>query len=91
MKPLFTLGHVVAIPGALAAIEKPGQQPGDFLARHVSGDWGEVPPEDSKENDVSLKHGFRLLSAYTLKSGTKIWVITEADHSSTCILLPAEY
>ena len=56
MKPLFTLGQVVATPGALAALEKGGQQPGDFLARHVTGDWREVPPEDVKENEFSLKH-----------------------------------
>ena len=78
-------------PGALAAIEKSGQQPGDFLTRHVSGDWGEVPPEDIKENEFSLKHGFRLLSAYRTDAGDKLWVITEADRSSTSILLPDEY
>ena len=89
--PLFTLGHVVATPGALAAIEKSGQQPGDFLARHVSGDWGDVPPDDIKENELSLRHGFRLLSAYHTSAGDKLWVITEADRSSTCILLPEEY
>jgi hypothetical protein len=91
VKPLFTLGHVVATPGALAALEKAGQQPGDFLARHVGGDWGEVDAEDARENELSLKYGWRLLSAYTLKNGTRIWVITEADRSSTCILLPEEY
>ena len=91
MKPLFTLGHVVATPGALAAIEKSGQQPGDFLGRHVNGDWGEVPPEDFKENELSLQHGFRLLSAYRTNAGDKLWVFTEADRSSTCILLPEEY
>jgi hypothetical protein len=63
-----------------------GQQPGDFLARHVSGDWGDV-----KENELSLQHGFRLLSAYHTSAGDKLWVITEADRSSTCILLPEEY
>ena len=91
MKPLFTLGHVVATPGALAALEKAGQQPGDFLARHVNGDWGEVPPEDINENEFSLRHGLRLLSAYRTNAGDKLWVITEADRSSTCILLPGEY
>ena len=91
MKPLFTPGHVVATPGALAAIEKSGQQPGDFLTRHVSGDWGEVPSEDIQENELSLQHGFRLLSAYRTSAGEKLWVITEADRSSTCILLPEEY
>jgi hypothetical protein len=82
---------VVATPGALAAIEKFGQQPGDFLPRHVSGDWGDVPPEDIKENELSLQQGFRLLSAYHTSAGDKLWVITEADRSSTCILLPEEY
>ena len=91
MKPLFTLGRVVATPGALAAIEKSGQQPGDFLARHVNGDWGDVLPKDIKENEFSLKHGFRLFSAYHTSAGDKLWMITEADRSSTCILLPEEY
>ena len=32
------------------------------------------------------------MSVYTLSiTVVKIWVITEADHSSTCILLPEEY
>ena len=87
---LFTLGQVVAAPGALAAIEKSGQQPGDFLARHASGDWGEVPPEDVKENELSLQYGFRLLSAYRTNSGDKLWVLTEANRSSTGILSPKE-
>ena len=91
MKPLFTLGQVVATPGALAALEKAGQQPGDFLSRHVSGDWGEVPPEDINENELSLRHGFRLLSAYRTNAGDRLWVITESNRSSTCILLPEEY
>ena len=78
-------------PGALVALEKAGQQPGEFLARHVSGDWGEVPPEDIAENELSLQQGFRLLSAYHTSAGVKLWVITEANRSSTCILLPEEY
>jgi hypothetical protein len=91
VKPLFPLGQVVATPGALAALEKAGQQPEDFLARHASGDWGELAPEDIKENEFSLQHGFRLLTAYRTSAGDRLWVITEADRSSTCILLPEEY
>jgi hypothetical protein len=87
----FNPGQVVATPGALAALEKAGQQPGEFLARHASGDWREVPPEDIKENEFSLQHGFRLLSAYHTSAGDKLWIITEANRSSTCILLPEEY
>lgn len=62
-----------------------------YLVRHIAGDWGEVDEQDRRENELSLIHGFRLLSAYTLNSGTKIWIITEADRSVTTVLLPEEY
>lgn len=89
--PLFSLGMVVATPGALQALEDAGQEPEEFLNRHDRGDWGEVPEADKHENDFSLQHGFRILSAYTTKAGERIWVITEADRSATTILLPDEY
>ncbi len=87
----FQLGQVVATPGALAAFGESGDNPADYLRRHQSGDWGEVCDEDRQENEYSLLHGFRLLSSYRLGSGTKIWVITEADRSATTVLLPEEY
>jgi hypothetical protein len=91
VNPLFSLGQVVATPGALAALEKAGQQPGEFITRQVSGDWGDLNAHDRAENEFSLQHGLRLLSAYHTSAGEKLWVITEADRSSTCILLPVEY
>jgi hypothetical protein len=87
----FNPGKAVATPGALAAFEASGESLFDYLTRHLSGDWGNVDAEDAQENEPSLKYGWRLLSAYTLKSWTKVWLITEADRSSTCILLPEEY
>jgi len=89
--PKFRLGQIVATPGALDALLTAGQTPGFFLRRHVSGDWGELDEEDRRENELSVVQGFRLLSAYTLSSGTKIWIITEADRSATTLLLPSEY
>ena len=91
MPAQFPLGQVVATPGALDALERTGQSPLEFLNRHASGDWGEVCEADKKENDFSVRNGFRLLSAYRLRDGTKIWIITEADRSATTILLPEEY
>jgi hypothetical protein len=88
---ILTLGQVVATPGALRTLEEAGVSPASLLARHVNGDWGDLDEHDRKENEFSLKHGFRILSSYTLTSGEKIWIITEADRSSTCILLPSEY
>lgn len=88
-QPLFSLGQVVATPGALAALEKAGQTPLEFLAGHVRGELSE---EDRKENQFSLERGFRLLSSYrTDARDTKLWVITEADRTATTILLPEEY
>ena len=89
--PRFALGKLVSTPGALEAFAIAGQSPAEFLSRHVAGDWGQVDKADASENELSVKEGFRILSAYTLKSGTKIWIITEADRSSTCVLLPSEY
>jgi hypothetical protein len=89
--PLFSLGMVVGTQGAVQALEEAGQGPQEFLDRHVRGDWGEVPEADQHENDFSLLHGFRILSAYTTNAGERIWVLTEADRSATTLLLPDEY
>lgn len=92
MAALFPLGQLVATPGALALLADVGEDPVGLLARHVLGDWGEVPPEDARENELSIREGFRIVSSYPVgSSGARIWLITEADRSSTCILLPEEY
>jgi hypothetical protein len=59
--------------------------------RHSIGDWGDLDDEDKTKNELSLKEGYRILSAYTDRNGTKIWIITEADRSSTTVLLPEDY
>ena len=90
-QPAFELGQIVATPGALAALKKAGQQPGEFLTRHVNREWGDLDEDDRKENEYSLEHGFRLLSAYKTNAGDRLWIITEADRSVTTLLLPDEY
>jgi hypothetical protein len=67
----------------LAALKKAGQQPGEFLTRHVNREWGVLSDEDRKENDSSLEHGFRLLSSYRTTAGNKLWIITESDRTVT--------
>ena len=61
-----------------------------LLRRHVTGDFGDINEEDRQENLLSIREGFRIMSAYIVNN-TKLWVITEADRSSTTILLPEEY
>ena len=92
-KSLFPLGFVATTPGIISLLEEHGEntdalQP--FLHRHQSGDWGDLDEEDKAENNLSVEKKFRILSAYHL-FGEKIWVITEADRSSTTVLLPSEY
>src|SRR5438105_2343841 len=87
----FALGQTYITPGAEEALLIAGQTEIEFLRRHISNDWGELSDEDARENELSLKEGFRLLSAYRTAKGQKLWIITEADRSSTTILLPDEY
>ena len=97
LKGLFDLGQILSTPGALDALRPYPGLSRKLLARpygparHVSGDWGDVDAEDAAENELSVKEGFRILSAYTTPDGTRIWVITEADRSATTLLLPEEY
>ena len=89
--PRFPLGRVVATPGALRALEEANQNAFEFLERHQAGDWGELCDEDKRENEFSVRNGFRILSAYRTRHDVKLWVITEADRSATTLLLPHEY
>jgi len=87
----FALGQTFITPGAEEAIQIAGQTEIEFLRRHMSCDWSELSEDDIQENELSLKEGFRLLSAYQTGKGQKLWIITEADRSATTILLPSEY
>jgi hypothetical protein len=56
------------------------------------GNWGDLDAHDRRENQRSLKNGWRVFSSYPIgEDGQKVWVITEADRSCTTILLPSEY
>jgi hypothetical protein len=90
-KPRFSLGQIVATPGALALLEESGENPAVFLSRHVRGDYGEICEEDRQLNDQAITDGSRLLSAYRTSKGERLWVITEADRSSTSLIRPDEY
>lgn len=88
-KTKFPLGRIVATPGVLDAIAK--EDMGAALQRHSQGDWGELDKYDALSNDHSLETGGRLLSAYCSSQDVKFWIITEADRSTTTLLLPSEY
>jgi hypothetical protein len=89
--PLFTLGKLVATPGAIGLLKQHGLSPFEYGTRHWQGDWGDLETEDVEANQAALKHGTRLFSSYRIGDGDTLWIITEADRSSTTLLLPSEY
>ncbi len=90
--PLFpTLGRTVITTAALSECEAHGFNPGDLLARHLRGDWGDIHEDDKRANNAALKNGTRLFSAYNVPEIGKLFVITEHDRSATTIMLAHEY
>ena len=86
---LFDSGQICITQGAILAI--PSEEIADALCRHAAGDWGCLDPEDFAANNRALEEDGMLFSAYMSKSGTRFWIITEADRSATTVLLPEEY
>jgi hypothetical protein len=86
----FPLGECQITPAAREHLAAAGVAEGDLLARHVSGDFGDLCEEDRRENEFSIARGFRVLSSYPV-AGEKVWLITEWDRSRTTILLAREY
>ena len=87
---LFHVGQLFITPGAIDCCTNNGVEVHVLLARHLKGDWGDVDPSDKAANDKAIHDGTRIFSAYQFAAG-KVWIITEADRSSTTILLPEEY
>lgn len=90
-RPLFSLGELYITPGAIEAFNATGESVSSYLERHVTGDWSEMDEFDQEQNRQAVTEGYRVVSAYRLSNGTKIWIITEADRSVTTVLLPEEY
>ena len=86
---LFSLGRLVATPGALEFLVAKGLTPVELWERHQRND-SDSCPQDLRENEWSVSNGARIFSTFKI-DGETIFVITEADRSSTCILLASEY
>jgi len=85
---LFPLGQIVITPNALASITQTNIL--EALQRHATGDWGTLSADDAEQNNLALRYGSRVFSAYG--EGTRrFWIITEADRSATTILMPLDY
>lgn len=87
--PLFPLGSVVITATVNECLNQTEVQ--SAIRRHINGDWGNLDSDDANANESALKYGGRILSSYLSSDETKFWIITEADRSSTTILLPEDY
>ena len=87
---LFNLGQVVATQPALQLLEKHNLTPMQFLQRHCTGDFGDLCEEDKEANNEAIWNEERILSSYGV-GDQKLWLITEADRSSTTLLISSEY
>jgi hypothetical protein len=81
----------MATPGALNAFAATGENLIDYIVRHMNLDPGALGPDDQLQHLRAVHEGMRVFSAYELRDGTRIWIITEADRAVTTILLPEEY
>jgi hypothetical protein len=89
MASKFQFGQLAMTPGIQRSI--PIDEVESALNRHSQGDWGNVCDEDRSENEWALMNDARLMSVYESTGGETFWIITEADRSSTTVLLPSEY
>lgn len=87
---LFELGKVSVSHSAETALAESGQRPEDFIRRHQSGDWGDVPDETREKNRVALEQNESIESVYHTTKGDKILVVTDADRGATRVSLPLE-
>jgi len=87
----FALGTVIATPNAIETLGRHGKSASEFIARHVTGDFGNLCEEDRELNEQALTEGSRIMSVYKLNETDTVYVITEADRSSTCCLMAEDY
>ncbi len=87
---LFPLGRTCITPGALEACLSFPMPPDLLFVLHVTGNWQTMDCEDQGANRRAIDDGSRVFSVYEFGS-FRFFVITEADRSSTTILLAEEY
>ena len=88
MKPCFELGQVVATANAAMTLARAKVQPELLLDRHRSADFGEVDDARREANLAAIKSGGRVASAYLLRTGEVVLVVTEKG--ATTLLTPPE-
>ena len=77
MSPLFSSGCLYVTPGIHALARRRGDI-GQFLARHIRGDWGCISPEHKRANHHALRRGQPVRSEYPVTPDIRVVIITQA-------------
>ncbi len=88
---VFSPGGVTFSDSAMAALRRVGLDVMDLVRKHCMADWTDMMPHDRRANIEALARGGRIFSSFHLGDQVRVWVITEADRSSTSVLLPGEF
>lgn len=92
--PKFNLGKTTVTFFARLAIERSAQDVEKILNQHQKGNWGDVTPEEKKQNDEIVKgkdKNKKILSAYETEMSEIIWIVTDLGKRQTIVFLPHEY
>lgn len=89
--PRFALGRLLITTGASEACQAAGVEPGDLIARHARGDYGDLDAHDQAVNERAIRERYQILSRYWLPSGVPLYVITDPDRTQTLVMRAEEY
>lgn len=87
---LFPIGKIEVSPKALMALYEADDGPLLYVARHQTGDWGEISVNEVTKNELGLAYQGRIRSVFTLTTDVKLCVITTKDRSKTMVICADE-
>lgn len=84
----FTLGKIVVTDAVSRIIGMPTIH--QLIEKQLGYDWGNICKDDWYQNDAAVENNDRVVSRHIV-DGETLFVITEADRSTTTILFSYEY
>lgn len=84
----FPLGKVAMTKNAYNVLDPIEVE--SALARHATGDWGDVSPKGRIANERGLAEGDQLVSVFHLENSREFYIITALDRGMTFIFFPED-
>lgn len=84
-KPTFPLGTIIVTVETERLLTE--DEISAYLARHSSGDWGDIGQDDKQMNRDAIERGIRIISGYRLPEDLWLTILTSGDRSYTKVLI----